>query len=177
MARWYYGVVRLCYVSTNKPLRYTRYYLNHCCLIVNSVWPSDNICCRRSVSTRSHLSWTDIDFFIPVHYRMLYWSIGYIRSHGWLTSQCGVSYEHIAVITLRWRHNMNDVVSNHLSHHCLLNRLFGCKSKKTSKFRVTGLCAGNSPETGEFPAQMASNAEDVSIWWRHHENVSKKWTS
>ena len=30
---------------------------------------------------------------------------------------------------------------------------------KTSKFRVTGLCAGNSPVTGEFPAQMASNAE------------------
>ena len=23
--------------------------------------------------------------------------------------------------------------------------------------------------TGEFPAQMASNAENVSIWWRHHE--------
>ena len=25
------------------------------------------------------------------------------------------------------------------------------------------------PGTGEFPAQMASNAENVSIWWRHHE--------
>ena len=23
--------------------------------------------------------------------------------------------------------------------------------------------------TGEFPAQIASNAENVSIWWRHHE--------
>ena len=34
--------------------------------------------------------------------------------------------------------------------------------------RVTGLCAGNSPVTGEFPAHMASNAENVSIWWRHH---------
>ena len=41
--------------------------------------------------------------------------------------------------------------------------------KKTSKLRVTGLCAGNSPGTGEFPAQMASYAENVSIWWRHHE--------
>ena len=27
---------------------------------------------------------------------------------------------------------------------------------------------GNSPDTGEFPAEMASNAENVSIWWRHH---------
>ena len=25
-----------------------------------------------------------------------------------------------------------------------------------------------SPGTGEFPAQMASNAENISIWWRHH---------
>ena len=42
------------------------------------------------------------------------------------------------------------------------------RSKKTSKPRVTGLCEGNSPVTGEFPAQSASNAENVSIWWRHH---------
>ena len=69
---------------------------------------------------------------------------------------------------LQWRHNGHDGVSNHQPHHCLLNRLFGwCRSKKTSKLRVTGLCAGNSTGTGEFPAQMASNAENVSIWWRH----------
>ena len=37
------------------------------------------------------------------------------------------------------------------------------------KLRVTGLCFGNSPGTGEFSAQIASNAENVSIWWRHHE--------
>ena len=42
------------------------------------------------------------------------------------------------------------------------------RSKKTSKIRVTGLCAGNSPVTDEFPAQMASNPENASIWWRHH---------
>ena len=33
------------------------------------------------------------------------------------------------------------------------------------------LCAVNSPVTGEFPAQMASNAENVSIWWRHHAST------
>ena len=42
------------------------------------------------------------------------------------------------------------------------------RSKKTSKLRVTGLCAGNSPVTGEFLAQKASNAENVCIWWHHH---------
>ena len=49
------------------------------------------------------------------------------------------------------------------------NRLFGRRSEKTLKLRVTGLCAGNSPVTGEFPAQRASNVEIVSIWWRHHD--------
>ena len=69
---------------------------------------------------------------------------------------------------LRWRHNGRDSVSYHQPHGCLLNRLIRRRSKKTSKLRVTGLCAGNSPGTGEFPAQMASNAKNVSIWWRHH---------
>ena len=71
---------------------------------------------------------------------------------------------------LQWRHDGHDGVSNHEPHDCLLNRLFGRGSKKTSKLRITGLCMGISPGTGEFPAQMASNAENVSIWWRHHDN-------
>ena len=69
---------------------------------------------------------------------------------------------------LQWRHNWRDGISNHHPHHCLLKRLFRRRPKKTSKLRVTGLCVGNSPVTGEFPAQMASNAENVSILWRHH---------
>ena len=79
-------------------------------------------------------------------------------------------YEHNHVVhySLQWPHNGRDGVSNHQPHDCFLNRLFRHRSKKTSKLRVTGLCAGNSPEAGEFPAQMASNAENVSIWWRHH---------
>ena len=76
--------------------------------------------------------------------------------------------------TLQWRHNGRDSVSNHQPHDCFLNRLFRHSSKKTSKLRVTGLCAGNSPGTGEFPAQMTSNAENVSIWWRHHESRTSK---
>ena len=71
--------------------------------------------------------------------------------------------------TLRWRHNGRDGVSNHQPHHYLLNRLFRRRSKKASKLCVTGLCARNSPGTGEFPAQMASNAGNIFIWWRHHE--------
>ena len=76
-------------------------------------------------------------------------------------------YAH-SLSSLRWRHNELDGVSDHQPHDCLLNRLFGRRSKKNSTLRVTGLCAGYSPGTGEFPAQKASNAENVSIWWRHY---------
>ena len=76
--------------------------------------------------------------------------------------------------SLQWRHNEHDGASNHQPRDCLLNRLFRCRSKETSKLRVTGLCEGNSPVTGEFPAQRASNAENVSIWWRHHAH-QKDW--
>ena len=69
---------------------------------------------------------------------------------------------------LQWRHNGRDSVSNQQPHDCLLNRLFRRRSKKTSKLRVTGLCVGEVIGTGELPAQMASYAENVSIWWRHH---------
>ena len=71
-------------------------------------------------------------------------------------------------MALQWRHNGRNSVSNHQPHGCILNVLTRRRSKKTSKLRVTGLCAGNSPGTVEFPAQMASNTENVSIWWRHH---------
>ena len=72
--------------------------------------------------------------------------------------------------TLQWCHNEHYSVSNLQPHDCLPNHLFRRRSKDTSKLRVTGLCAGNSPVTGEFPAQKASNAETVSIWWRHHNH-------
>ena len=74
----------------------------------------------------------------------------------------------VSTSSLLWRHNGHDSVLNHQPHGCLLKRLFRRRSKKTSKLRVTGLRAGNLPVTDEFPAQMASNAENFSIWCRHH---------
>ena len=43
--------------------------------------------------------------------------------------------------------------------------------RKHQKLCVTGLCAENSPVTGELPAQRANKNENVSIWWRHHEEI------
>ena len=76
---------------------------------------------------------------------------------------------------LQWSYNERDSVSNHWRLRCLSNCLFRCRSKKTSKLHVTGLCEANSPVTGEFPAQNSSNPESGSIWWRHHENLTHCW--
>ena len=71
-------------------------------------------------------------------------------------------------VSLGYRHNGPDSVSNHQPDDCLFNRLFRRRSKNTSKLRVTGLCAGISPGTGY--------TETVSIWWRHHvEGTSRLW--
>ena len=72
------------------------------------------------------------------------------------------------VLSLQRRHYERGSVSNHRRLDCLLNRLCKRKSKKTSKLRVTGLCEGNPPVNGGFLSQRASNAENVSISWRHH---------
>ena len=42
------------------------------------------------------------------------------------------------------------------------------EKRKHQSSALLAFCAGNSPGTGEFPAQKASNAEIVFIWWRHH---------
>ena len=43
---------------------------------------------------------------------------------------------------LQWRHNEHNGVSNHRRLRCLLSCSFRRRSKKTSKLRVIGLCAG-----------------------------------
>ena len=94
------------------------------------------------------------------------------RHVGLMSNQCRIEGFCFLGFSLQWRHNGRDAVSNYLPHECLLNRLFRRRSKKTSKLRVTGLCARNWPMTGELPAQMASNADNVSIWWRHHVSIT-----
>ena len=69
---------------------------------------------------------------------------------------------------LHWRNTDRDGVSNHRRLDCLLNRLYGRRSKKTSTLRVTGLCEGNPSVTDVLPSPSASNAKNVSLWRRHH---------
>ena len=69
-------------------------------------------------------------------------------------------------VTLQWRHNERDGVSNHRRLLCLLCRLFRQIKENIKAPRV---CEGNPPMTGGFPSQRASNTENVFIWLRHHD--------
>ena len=40
--------------------------------------------------------------------------------------------------------------------------------RKHQSSALLALCEGNSPVKDKYPSQRASNAENVSIWWRHH---------
>ena len=76
---------------------------------------------------------------------------------------------------LQWRHNERDCVSNHRRLDCLLNRLFKCRSKKTSKRTpptpitpVTGLCEGNSQVNSLHKGPVTRKMfpfDDVIICW------------
>ena len=94
---------------------------------------------------------------------------GYILCHN--CDQLELCITLLYVYSLQWRHNEHDGVSNHQPHDCLFNSLFGRRSKNTPKLRVTGLCEGNSPVTGEFPAHKGPVTgkmfpfDEVIMWW------------
>ena len=110
--------------------------------------------------------WSSLYVYLWHAYGTIYYSLTPTpRYHRWWRNMTIIGNK-----SLQWRHNERDGVLYHQPHDCLLNRLFGHRSMKTSKLRVTGLRAVNSTVTGVFALQMASNAEKVSIWWRHHAN-------
>ena len=77
---------------------------------------------------------------------------------------------------LRWRHNVDDGV--YITGVSIVYQPFvQTQIKENAKLRVTGIREGNSPMTGEFPAQRSSNAENVSIWWRHYGDLPMIFTS
>ena len=60
-------------------------------------------------------------------------------------------------------HHSDVIMGAMTSQITSINRLFRRRSKKTSKLRVTSLCAGNSPVTGEFPAQWPATRKMFSF--------------
>ena len=74
---------------------------------------------------------------------------------------------------LQWRHNGRDGVLNHQPHDRLLNRLYRCRSKKTSKIRVTGLYVGNSPATGKWFHWMMSSWDCLKVHTKNYTHGSR----
>ena len=87
---------------------------------------------------------------------------------------CNVIYVCVVYIHNKVSHYddviMSEIASQITSLTIVYSTVHLGADQSKSKLRVTGLCVGNSPVTGEFPAQMATNAENISIWWRHHEH-------
>ena len=69
----------------------------------------------------------------------------------------------LIIVTLLWRHIEPNGVSNHWHLNGLLNRLFRCESKKTPKFRVTGLCEWDPLVTSGFPSQTAGSVTQETV--------------
>ena len=95
------------------------------------------------------------------HYDVIVMDIESFTITAWLYTSCCSQNADLngKFLPLQWRQNGHDGISNHQPHDCLLNRLFRCWPKKTSKLSVAGLCV----VTGEFPAQRASNAEQFPL--------------
>ena len=75
----------------------------------------------------------------------------------------------IRIYRLQWRHNERDGVSNHQPHHCLLRRLFKAQLKENIKAPRHWTLWGEFTDDRWIPRTKDSDAENVSIWWRHHE--------
>ena len=81
----------------------------------------------------------------------------------------GYTYEYL--ISFQWRHNERDGVSNLQRLDCYSIVCSGADQRKHQSTASLTFVRGNSPMTGEIPAQRDSNAENVSIWWRHHDQL------
>ena len=87
-----------------------------------------------------------------------------------ISTNSGAASDVISLISLQWRHNERDGVSNHRRPDFLHNRLFRRKSP-----RHWCLWAGEFIGDRWIPRKRASNAENVSIWWCHHVSARKKY--
>ena len=142
--------------------------------LISCVWVRERG--RERERERERESMRDIQRYRDTHRQWLCFGISAINTMGPSIASNVISND--IDWTLQWRHNEHDGVSHREPHECFVNRLFKRRSKKITFF-VTDFCGGNSSVT--FPAQRASNAENVSIdiiimliggEWRIYASVS-----
>ena len=91
-------------------------------------------------------------------------------------SFCICMHRNAVVVTSQGRHSGPDSVSNHQPHYCLLKRLFGRRSKKTSKLRVTFVRGihrrpANSPH--KWPVTRKMFPFDYVIMFHWHSQICR----
>ena len=95
----------------------------------------------------------------------------------WEQRLIGYKWARKTIASLQWRHG----VSNHRRLGCWLENLFRCRSKKTSKLRVTDLCEGNnrwpvdSPHKGPVTRKMFPFDDVTMILLKHKYRLFRTW--
>ena len=110
-------------------------------------------------------------------------------SNSTVSVQTTILYISLNIICLNWLRHLPGLISyadrrnGRLHHNDVIMSVMAYQITGVSIFaqllteamrRAISLCAGKSPVTGEFPAQEASNAVNVPIWWRHHETLGNE---
>ena len=70
------------------------------------------------------------------------------------------------MMTLQWRHNEHDNTGVSIVWATVCS---GADYRKHQRSASLAFVRGIEESTGGFHSQWASNAENVSIWWRHHD--------
>ena len=122
---------------------------------------------RRIPSQRPVTRIFDVFFHLPLNK----WLSKHPRRR-WFQTQSGSIWRHCNVMVDNLPVHYNDVIMSTIAYQItsltiVYLTVYSGADQRTNKaprhWRV-----GNSPRTGEFPTQRASNEENVSIWWRHH---------
>ena len=129
-------------------LKAPSHYLNQCWLISEVLWHSPKNNC--TVSAQATILYNEFENYT------LY------KNH------CHISQRSMMTYVINYNDVMMSAMGSQVTSLTFTQLFIQCAKKPTSKLHVTGLCEGNSPVTGEFPAQRVSNGENVSIWWHHH---------
>ena len=108
-----------------------------------------------------------------IHYREVNF-VKLIQIASALTSLCGRPF--INHLTTNVYYHYSDVIMSAMTSQItgvsiVFSNVCSCTDHRKHQSSVTGLCEGNSPVTGDFPSQRATNAENVSIWRRHHDYI------
>ena len=107
--------------------------------------------------------------------------ITWYRGGAFNPSDASLSYAHVEItkwcicthysdVTMRLMTSPINIVWNICSTICS-----GAHPRKHQKSTSLAFMRGIPPVTGGFPSQRANNAENVSIWWRHH-GQTHMWT-